>query len=138
VDYPTFGPWTDHDHRSGRGLRTTIGEPGRPREPFLVTVLRECLGTPTTVRVGQTGTITNTADVVASNQRDPNVSNGEAIGGIAASGPTLPPTGTKDSTPAPLDLSQLAVWLLGFALAAMAVLASTTMATRNRRIRPRG
>jgi uncharacterized repeat protein (TIGR01451 family) len=110
----TTGAWTVGNMASGTSATLTI-----------------------TVRVGQTGTITNTADVVASNQRDPNVSNGEAIAGIAAAGPTLPPTGTKDSSPAPPDLGQLAVWLFGFALAALAVLASTSMATRNRRYKPR-
>ncbi len=86
-----------------------------------------------TVRVSQAGSIANTASVVASNQRDPNDANGEATAGIVAAGPTLPPTGTNDSGRVPLDLGQVAVWLFGFTLAAFAVLASTALATRNRR-----
>lgn len=86
-------------------------------------------------RVGQTGSITNTAEVAASNQRDPDPNNDEATAGIAAAGPTLPPTGTRDSGRAPLDLGQLAVWLLGFTLAAIAAGFSMAMASRNRRSR---
>ena len=88
-----------------------------------------------TARVGQTGSISNTADVAASNQRDPVSANNQSIAGIAAAGPTLPPTVTYGSGPAPLDLGQLAVWLFGFALAAMAAGFSMAMAYRNRRSR---
>ena len=111
---PHTGAWTVGNLASGSSANLTI-----------------------TVKIGQSGTITNTASVVASNQRDPVPGNDQATAGVAAAGPTLPPTVTNDHGSAPWDLGQLAIWLIGFASAAAAVVASGALANRNRRLKPR-
>jgi uncharacterized repeat protein (TIGR01451 family) len=89
-----------------------------------------------TVRVGKTGSITNTVSVVSSDQRDPTPANDQASAGISAAGPTPPVTTlTNHQAPAPEDPGSLALWLLAIAFAAVALTAFGALAIRNRRIR---
>ena len=88
-----------------------------------------------TVHVGQAGTIANTASVVASDQRDPKSSNDAATADVSAAGPTPPPTVTD--SPLGVEPGALAPWLLGLAFAALALMASVVLASRNRSFRRR-
>ncbi len=84
-----------------------------------------------TVRVGLTGSITNTATVVASDQRDPVPANGEATAGIAAAGATPPPTLATDPAVPPQAPGPLALLVLGLALAGITLLVASSLASRN-------
>jgi len=90
-----------------------------------------------TAAVGQTGSITNTADVVASNQRDPDPGNGEATVSVSAGGATPPPTVTTQTGLPAGDPGTLALWVLGTALAGFALMSMGPRATRSRRFRLR-
>jgi uncharacterized repeat protein (TIGR01451 family) len=90
-----------------------------------------------TVIVGKTGSITNVATIVASDQRDPDSSNGQSTAGVAAAGPTPATTVTGGQSPLPRDPATLALWLLAIAFAAIALLGATALAIRNRRLRLR-
>ena len=89
-----------------------------------------------TVVVGKTGAITNTADIVAADQRDPDPSNGEATAGISAAAPS-PPITVADQGPLSDDPGSLILWLLAFAFAVIALLGSVALASRNHRLRLR-
>jgi uncharacterized repeat protein (TIGR01451 family) len=90
-----------------------------------------------TARVGQTGSITNTAQVAASDQRDPDPANGEATAVIAAGGATPPPTVVVETGLPAGDPGSLALWVLGLALAGFALMSMGPRATRGRRLRLR-
>ena len=87
------------------------------------------------VKVGKTGSIVNVTDIVASDQRDPDSSNGEATAGVAASGPTPATTAAHDQGLLPRDPGALALWLLAIAFAGIALLGSAALASRNHRLR---
>lgn len=89
------------------------------------------------VKVGKTGSIVNVTDIVASDQRDPDASNGEATAGISAAGPTPAITAAHDQGPLPRDPGALALWLLAIAFAGIALLGLAALASRNHRPRMR-
>jgi large repetitive protein len=85
------------------------------------------------VKVGKTGSIVNVTNVVASDQRDPDASNGQATAGVAAAGPTPATTAAGDQGPLPRDPGALALWLLAIAFAGIALLGLAALASKNRR-----
>jgi uncharacterized repeat protein (TIGR01451 family)/fimbrial isopeptide formation D2 family protein len=111
---PTTGAWTVGNLAVGRSATLTI-----------------------TAIVGQAGSITNVADVVASDQRDPDPGNGEATAVVAAGGATPPPTMTAETGLPAGDPGSLALWVLGTALAGFALMSIGGRATRGRRFKLR-
>ena len=111
---PTTGAWTVGSMADGGSATLTIA-----------------------ARVGQTGSITNTAQVAASDQRDPDPANGEATAVIAAGGATPPPTVVVETGLPAGDPGSLALWVLGLALAGFALMSMGPRATRGRRLRLR-
>jgi uncharacterized repeat protein (TIGR01451 family) len=111
---PTTGAWTVGSLANGGSATLTI-----------------------TVIVGQTGSVTNTADVAASDQRDPDPGNGEARAAVSAGGATPPPTVTAETGLPPGDPGSLALWVLGTALAGFALMSMGGRVTRSRRLRLR-
>ncbi len=91
-----------------------------------------------TTQIGAAGSITNVAEVAASDQRDPNSTPGNAeprendqsSAGLAAGLATLPPTATIPLLPA--SPGGLALWLLGSVFAAAALLGTLTARSRRR------
>ena len=91
-----------------------------------------------TVRIGRTGGITNVAEVVASDQRDPNsipndnvaTENDQSEAVLSATQGTPPPTAADDKTSD--ETGGIALLSLGLALAGMAVLALSFLTARNR------
>ena len=73
--------------------------------------------------------------MVASDQRDPKPSNDVATADVSAAGATPPPTVTD--SPLGVEPGALAPWLLGLAFAALALMASVVLASRNRSLRRR-
>jgi uncharacterized repeat protein (TIGR01451 family) len=90
-----------------------------------------------TATVGQTGSITNMAQVVASGQRDPNPDNGEATAVVSAGAATPPPTVSAETGLPAGDPGSLALWVLGLALAGFALMSMGPRAARCRRFRLR-
>jgi uncharacterized repeat protein (TIGR01451 family)/fimbrial isopeptide formation D2 family protein len=90
-----------------------------------------------TVSIGKTGAISNTASVVAEDQRDPVSSNNQFTAGVSAAGPTPPVTVVNDSGPLPHDPATLILWLLAIAFGAIALLGATALAIRNNRLKMR-
>jgi uncharacterized repeat protein (TIGR01451 family)/fimbrial isopeptide formation D2 family protein len=111
---PTTGAWTVGSMADGGSATLTIA-----------------------ARVGQTGSITNTAQVAASDQRDPDPANGEATAVISAGGATPPPTVAVETGLPAGDPGSLALWVLGLALAGFALMSMGPRATRGRRFRLR-
>jgi uncharacterized repeat protein (TIGR01451 family) len=91
-----------------------------------------------TVRIGRTGGITNVAEVVASDQRDPNSTpndnvpseNDQSSAVLAATQGTPPPTAAIDKKPD--QTGEVLLLSLGLALAGLAVLALSVLTARNR------
>jgi uncharacterized repeat protein (TIGR01451 family) len=90
-----------------------------------------------TATVGQTGSITNTATIVASDQRDPDPGNGEATAVVSAGAATPPPTVSVGTGLPAGDPGSLALWVLGLALTGFALMSMGPRATRGRRFRLR-
>ena len=111
---PTTGAWTVGSLGSGSSASLTI-----------------------TVRVGQAGSIVNTAEVAALDQRDPVPADGEAVAGIAAAGATPPTTVTHDAAPGPPAPGFLALWVLGIAFAGFTLIALGGLGARNRGLKRR-
>jgi uncharacterized repeat protein (TIGR01451 family)/fimbrial isopeptide formation D2 family protein len=111
---PTTGAWTVGNLSSGSSATITI-----------------------TVLVGQTGSIVNTADVVASDQRDPDPTNGEASVGVSATGATPPPTLTQGPADVPSAPGSLALWVLGLAVAGLTLIAFGSFGARSRHLKRR-
>jgi uncharacterized repeat protein (TIGR01451 family) len=90
-----------------------------------------------TVLVGQTGTITNIAEVAACDQRDPTPDDDSASAVLSAGGATAPPTATGSQTTPLGDPGSLLPWLLALTAASMLLMASAAMTARSRRLRAR-
>ena len=90
-----------------------------------------------TVRVGKSGTITNTATIVASDQRDPNPSNDAASAAISGAVPTPPTTTSNESPPTPQDPAPLVLWVAGIFLAGIALITASARISLTTRIKPR-
>jgi uncharacterized repeat protein (TIGR01451 family)/fimbrial isopeptide formation D2 family protein len=134
---------------------TYVGDAGGTYDPVTGTWTIGSLGVgesatlAITVSVGGAGTITNTAEVVASNQRDPNSTpdngdpseNDEGQAVIGATNQTPPPTVTDDQAGSLGTMDPLTIWLsllaLVFFLAGMPSL-RTVMVRHARQGRRRG
>jgi uncharacterized repeat protein (TIGR01451 family) len=90
-----------------------------------------------TVIVAKTGSIINTATVVASDQRDPDPANGTASAAVSANGATPPPTVAEGSTPAPQGPGSLVLWVLGIAVAGFVLIAAGARIAYTTRVKPR-
>jgi uncharacterized repeat protein (TIGR01451 family) len=89
-----------------------------------------------TVHVGKSGSIVNTVGVVASDQRDPFPANDQDTAGISVSGPTPPITSSGGLESDSNGPGPLALWFLGLAGAAVALVFSVAR-VRTRRAAPR-